>query len=53
MADEQLPADPAKRFEARVHQMTKETGRNRTWCTQRVREQYPDEYKAAHGRKQE
>ena len=43
---EEFPTDPAERFEARVVQMMDATGRDRTWCRQRVRERFPHEAEA-------
>jgi len=44
--DEGLPDDPAERFEFRVVQMMNSSGQGRTWCRQRVREQFPAEFAA-------
>ena len=43
---EGLPDDPAWRFEHRVFQLMQSSGQARTWCRQRVREQFPDEFAA-------
>ena len=45
-APDVLPDDAAERFEFRVLQLMQSSGQSRTWCRQRVREMYPDEWAA-------
>jgi hypothetical protein len=41
-----LPGDPAHAFEWRVQKMMRNSARDRSWCSQRVREAFPAEYDA-------